>query len=95
MGLSPGALDEETRKRLKTNGGVRVLEVVDGSPAFNADVRPGDVPLAVGAERVQFVERYLQLLNQYQGTTVTFTFDRNGTFIENRLLIRPYPSSEH
>ena len=46
VGLSPGALDDETRRRLKRNGGILVLEVVEGSPAFNADVRPGDVLLA-------------------------------------------------
>ena len=93
VGLSPGALDDETRRRLKRNGGILVLEVVEGSPAFNADVRPGDVLLALGLERIQFVDQYLRLLNQYQGTTVTFTFDRNGTLMEKQIPIRPYPSA--
>jgi hypothetical protein len=95
VGLSPGTLDDETRRRLKRNGGILVLEVVEGSPAFNAGVLPGDVLLGVGSERIQFVEQYLQALNQYQGTTVTFTFDRNGTLIEKQIPIRPYPSAAH
>ena len=95
VGLSPGAIDEETRKRLKTNGGVKVLEVVDGSPAFDAHVLPGDILLRVGTERIQFVEQYIQALNDYQGRTVTFTFDRNGTIIEKELRIRPYPAAVH
>ena len=93
VGLSPGALDDATRRRLKRNGGILVLEVVEGSPAFNADVRPGDVLLALELERIQFVDQYLRLLNQYQGTTVTFTFDRNGTLMEKQIPIRPYPSA--
>jgi carboxyl-terminal processing protease len=80
---------------LKRNGGILVLEVVEGSPASNAGVLPGDVLLAVGSERIQFVEQYLQALNQYQGTTVMFTFDRNGTLIEKQIPIRPYPSAAH
>jgi membrane-associated protease RseP (regulator of RpoE activity) len=93
VGLSPGALDDETRRRLKRNGGILVLEVVEGSPAFNAGVRPGDVLLAIELERIQFVDQYLRLLNQYQGSTVTFTFDRNGMLIEKQIPIRPYPGT--
>jgi len=93
VGLSPGVLDDQTRRRLNRNGGIKVLEVVEGSPAFNANVLPGDVLLAIGTNRIQFVEQYLQLLNEYQGSTVPFTFDRNGTLIEKRILIRPYPGA--
>ena len=91
VGLSPGVLDDQARRRQNRNGGIKVLEVVEGSPAFNANDLPGDVLLAVGTDRIQFVEQYLKLLNEYQGNTVPFTFDRNGTLIEKQILIRPYP----
>jgi S1-C subfamily serine protease len=37
--------------------------IVDGSPAFDADILPGDVLLKVESEKVQSVEQYMQLLN--------------------------------
>src|SRR6202043_3245767 len=38
-------LDDAAHKRLGTNSGILVRLVVDGTPAFNADVFPGDVLL--------------------------------------------------
>jgi S1-C subfamily serine protease len=90
VGIVIAPIDDETRKRLKTDGAVSVLEVVEGTPAFAADVLPGDLVLAVGGERVQSAGHYIRLLNRYQGKSVTFEFDRNGTLIEKQLEIRPY-----
>lgn len=90
VGIVPQPMDDETRKRLETNAGIKVLVVTEGSSAFQADVLPGDVVLAVGGDTVQSEENYYQLLNKYEGQTVSFRLDRNGKTIEKQIEIRPH-----
>jgi S1-C subfamily serine protease len=83
-------VDDETRKRLQTNAGIQVLVVAEDSPAFQADVLPGDVVLTVGNDTVQSMESYYQLLNKYEGHIITFRLDRDGKTVEKQIEIRPY-----
>jgi membrane-associated protease RseP (regulator of RpoE activity) len=64
--------------------------IVDGSPAFNADIFPGDVLVAMGSEKVQSPDQYTQLLNKYEGQSVTFRLDRDGQVIEKTFRIVSY-----
>jgi len=89
-GVFVNALDDETRKRLQTNSGVRVIAVVDGSPAFLADVLPGDVLLAMGNDTVQSPESYIKLLDKYEGQTILFRLDRDGKPLEKQIAILAY-----
>lgn len=89
-GIITVPLDDVTHKRLGTNSGVLARVIVDGSPAFNADIFPGDIVLAVGSEKVQSPEQYTQLLNQYEGQSVTFHLDRDGQAVEKTFRIASY-----
>lgn len=88
VGIDPAELDDATRKRLQTNSGIRVRLVVEGTSAFEKDVLPDDVVLAIAGESVQSPQQYGALLNKYEGQTVTFRIDRAGTSIEKEILIK-------
>jgi len=90
VGIVAQPVDDETRKRLQTNAGIKVLVVSEGSSAFQADVLPGDIVLAVGGDAVQSMDNYYQLLNKYEGQSVPFRIDRDGKSIEKQIEIRPY-----
>jgi hypothetical protein len=87
VGIIAAPLDDAIRKRIGTNSGVLVRIVVDGSPAFVADIFPGDILLSVNSDRVQSPEQYAQLLNQYEGQTATFHLNRDGQPIEKTFRI--------
>ena len=78
LGLVVVPLEDSVRIRLQTNSGVRVLVVVEGTPAFGADVLPGDVLLQMGDDRVQSREHYSQLVDRYKGQHITLRLDRGG-----------------
>jgi C-terminal processing protease CtpA/Prc len=90
VGIILAPIDDATRKRLGTNSGLLVRLIVDGSPAFNADIFPGDILMAVGTDNVQSPEQYQELLNKYEGQTVTFHLDRDGQAIEKTFRIGSY-----
>lgn len=85
LGLYVRALDDSTRLRLQTNSGVRVIVVIENSPAFEADVLPGDVLLDVNGDRVHSEESYSQLLDKYQGSTVILHLDRAGERVQKQV----------
>jgi hypothetical protein len=87
LGTYTLALDDSTRLRLQTNAGVRVVVVVTGSPAFGADILPGDILLQAGSVRIQSPDQFTQLLAQLPGPTVTIAIDRGGRRIEKTVLL--------
>jgi membrane-associated protease RseP (regulator of RpoE activity) len=87
VGLFCVATDEQTCKRLQTNSGVMVKEVIEGSQAFKADILPGDVVLAVGNDKIQSLEDYIRLIDKYEGQTVVFRLDRDGKSLEKQIEI--------
>ena len=86
LGVFVEPLNDETRKRLETNYGVRVKVVATESPANFAGIVPGDVILAMGQDDVQSVEYFIKtLLPKYADKTVVIELDRNGTTIEKEV----------
>lgn len=77
-GIAVVAPDDATKQRLQTNVGARVESVVDDSPAFFADILPGDVVLSIDGAPV--TERsFYGLVRQHAGRRVAFELDRGGT----------------
>jgi membrane-associated protease RseP (regulator of RpoE activity) len=91
IGIFCQPMDEGTRKRLQTNDGVLIKEVIEGSPAFKSDILPGDVLMAIGNDRVQSVESYIRILNKYEGRTAAFHLDRDGKPLEKQIEILSLP----
>lgn len=82
FGIFPEALDNDTRIRLGTNAGVRVLAIVDGSPAYRSDILPGDIILAINGDRVESVDWLLAALDRYEGQEIVCDIDRQGTRLQ-------------
>jgi membrane-associated protease RseP (regulator of RpoE activity) len=75
-------LDDSERQELQTNRGAVVRVVVDGSPAYNADILPGDVIVAVGGAAVSDWASVGALLEPYRGREVQVSVLRRGQRIE-------------
>lgn len=90
LGVYVEALADSTRARLQSNFGVRVTLVVEGSPAFNADVLSGDLLLLFGDDRVRSPEHFIELLNKYQGKRTTLGIERGGRRLEIQADIASY-----
>ncbi|HLB04765.1 MAG TPA: trypsin-like peptidase domain-containing protein [Gaiellaceae bacterium] len=81
LGIQPGDVTPEIAQQLglKTREGVIVLEVVEGSAAAKAGLKPGDVVLQLGARRMRAVEDLLaELRRRSPGDRVTLTLLREG-----------------
>jgi S1-C subfamily serine protease len=61
---------DDERRTLQSNKGVYVLTVVDGSPAFKADILSGDMIVAIDGVPVYGHQGCSDLLAQRRGRTV-------------------------
>lgn len=77
LGASVRPLTDEERQQLETNQGVVIITIVDGTPAFNADLLPGDIITAINGKRVSSPETYSSLLESERGN-VTLDLIRKG-----------------
>lgn len=78
LGIHVAPLDDATKQAIQSNSGLRVRIVVEGSPAFDADVLPGDILLAIQGTRVASVERFQELLRGRDGLPTELTLYRAG-----------------
>ena len=89
VGIVPKELDDVTRQKIGTNFGIMVSVVIEGSPAFKADILPGDVVVSINSERISSPANYLELLDKYQGKDETFVIIRNGATVSKSVHILP------
>ena len=52
---------------------VRIMEVTADSPAAAAGIKPNEVVIAVGREPIKSTDRFIELVNTYQGKEVEIT----------------------
>ncbi|MFG6440452.1 PDZ domain-containing protein [Roseateles sp. LKC17W] len=64
---------------MQSNKGVVVRTVVEGTPAYLADVLPDDIIIAVDGNAVLGQAELSRLLTERAGREVTLTVYRNGT----------------
>jgi membrane-associated protease RseP (regulator of RpoE activity) len=81
IGFFAVGLDDETRRRLGTNSGVRVDIVMENTGAFDSEIFPGDIVLKFNDTKVRSVEHYQELISSYAGDSVMFTINRDGVEI--------------
>ncbi len=73
--------------------GALVAGVVNGGPAAEAGLRPGDVLLSVDGTRIDDVDTLLRRVTNLQpGDTMTVTGLRNGDSFEREITVRERPS---
>jgi serine protease Do len=83
LGVITKPLPEGMRQALQRNGGLVVDLIVDNSPAFHANLLPGDVIISLSEMPVSTEENLYAALDAYEGKPVKLTVLRNG---EERVL---------
>ncbi len=77
-GLRWNTLTPEQARAVGTNKAMVVYAVVRNSPAFDADIFPGDIILTVGGRDVSSPERSSQVKADFAGQTVPIELIRDG-----------------
>jgi len=78
IGANVRDLNDAERKSLQTNKGVVVYSVVDGSPAFIADILPDDILTSINGIPIANASELQGLILKYRGNSVVFGVSRNG-----------------
>jgi len=90
LGLYPKALDDAERQKLQTNSAVAVDFVVDGSPAFRADILPGDYVLSVSGQPPGGPEDFLKQIKEHEGQEIDLVLLRGDQKITKRVQMNHY-----
>lgn len=89
LGALAEAIPPPERMAMGLAGAARVLTIVEGSPAAGT-VRPGDLILAIGAEKVAGPEALLEICSKVaMGSQVKVLVRRDGKDLELALTTRP------
>lgn len=78
-------LNDAERQELQSNKGVFLRVVVDNSPAYLADILPGDIVLAVDGEPVLNQESLAGLLQTRAGRLVNVSLYRKGNRLDKQV----------
>lgn len=89
LGAHNVVLDEQTRKNLGRNTGALVTAVVNNTPAFRANLMPGDVIIQVGQYQVNSPDDLGMALNELADMQTEVIFIRNGQ--EQRVPVKLNP----
>lgn len=89
LGVVPRDLTDAERQELQSNKGAVVRIVMDASPAFDADILPGDVITALDGVSVASGKALLALLPERGGKLVSLSVVRHGQHIEKSVQLNP------
>lgn len=82
LGVELQGIKPSEAAQLGTNMGLRAMAIVRGSPAFMADVLPGDIITAVSDHPVYDGPSFKAALDAAYGTTARLAIIRNGRTLE-------------
>ena len=82
-------LNDSERQALQSNKGVVLLVIVDGSPAFEADLLVGDLVVAADNISVSNSRAFSEMLRARSGQRVTLSILRRGERIEKVVQLLP------
>lgn len=78
-------LNDAERQELQTNRGAVARLIVDGTPAFNADLLVGDVLTSIDGAPITNSQAVSEFLRERRGNNVTLTILRRGQPIQKTL----------
>jgi hypothetical protein len=85
LGVWLGKPTDDHRKAMESNRGMLITAVRRGSPAFKADLLPGDVLLSIGGETVSDRPEAQRAIAAVSGQTVDVRLFRNGQQVLKRV----------
>ncbi len=77
MGVRTENLPDELRQKFRRNSGALVKLVVDGSPAFYANILPGDVIIEIGDETSFMGDNISSVTSKYAGQKINIKLLRS------------------
>jgi PDZ domain len=89
LGASFRDLNDTERQELQTNRGAVARLIVDGTPAFNADLLIGDVFTSIDGVSIVNTQTLGALLQERAGKAVTFSIMRRGQSIQKLIQLNP------
>jgi len=78
FGINFRSLENDERRLIGSNKGVKITVVINNSPAFMSDIFAGDILKQIGAIEIINTESVSQALQNYKGKTVNVTIWRDG-----------------
>lgn len=87
LGIYPRPLTDEEKMRIGTNKGVAIVAVTNGSPAFNADILPGDIILQLNNHPLWDADSIRAALDSAKGKTTEIQIVRGGQQISKQVTI--------
>jgi S1-C subfamily serine protease len=76
------------------NGGVTIVNVLDGSPAAVAGLAPGDVVMAIDKRPVDDMSAMrIAMRVRHPGDQITISYERNGRLLESPMALAPRPTT--
>lgn len=88
LGLSLHSVDEDQLRALRLRGGVLVTDVLAGSPAALAGLKPEDILVQLGYSRIDDVEEYAQVIKDLpKNTPILVRFYRQGWAVSKTIVI--------
>jgi S1-C subfamily serine protease len=78
LGINPGALSDAQKHQLQRNSGIVAAVVVNGTPAFQANILEGDILLKVNDEDLIEPATMVAQMEKYAGQKVIFQTLRDG-----------------
>lgn len=85
LGFVTHDLNDAQRKELQTNKGVVVTQIVNDTPAYEADLLVGDVIKSVNGRPIDNVEKLGVYIKENQNIPYVFSIHRNGQLIEKTI----------
>lgn len=89
FGVNWRDLDSEERARLESNRGLYITSVVQDTPAFLADVLPGDILIGIEGQSIFGQGMANDILTQKRGQVVAIEVNRNGRILEKEVQLNP------
>lgn len=82
-------LNDSERQELQTNRGAVARLIVDGTPAFNADLLVGDIFVAIDGVAIASTQALSGLLRERRGRLVDLSIMRRGQKIQKSVQLNP------
>lgn len=89
LGVFTRDLNDSERQEIQSNKGTVVRLVVDNSPAFDADILPGDIITSIDGVAVSNTRQSVEFIREHRGEVVALSILRRGQRIEKSVQLNP------